>query len=217
MSTYDEHVPVLIVGGGLVGLASSMFLAGHGVRHLLVDKHPEVTLQGRARGINPRTMEIYRAFGIADAVEEAGRPFAGDAGGVRCETLAGEWHWLFPPELPREWPEHTAGTFNLADQNAVEPVLIEAARARGAEQRFETELVSFDTADDGVTAAVEGRRSGERRTVHADYVLAADGRRSPVRERLGITRSAQGQPLTFVSIVFDADLSELVRQRAILW
>lgn len=217
MNNHDEHVPVLIVGGGLVGLATSMFLAHHGVPHLLVDKHPEVKLQGRARGINPRTMEIYRAFGIADAVEKAGKPFAEDAGGVRCETLSGEWFWFFPPESPREWTEHTAGTFGLADQNAVEPVLIEAARAHGAQQRFDTELVSFESEDDGVTTIIEDRKTGERRTVRADYVVAADGRRSSIREQLGVSRTTQGQPMNFVSIVFEADLSELVERRAILW
>ncbi|MFI6290493.1 FAD-dependent monooxygenase [Nonomuraea sp. NPDC050790] len=128
-----------------------MFLSQHGVRHLLVDKHPEVTLQGRAGGINPRTMEIYRASEVADAVNEAGTPFANHAGGVRCETLAGEWHWLFPPELPRAWPEHTTGTFNLADQNAVE-------------QRFETELTAFEQDDDGVTATIRDRKGGGARS-----------------------------------------------------
>jgi 2-polyprenyl-6-methoxyphenol hydroxylase-like FAD-dependent oxidoreductase len=216
INNHDE-VPVLVVGGGLVGLAASMFLAEHGVRHLLVDKHPEIRLQGRARGINARTMEIYRAFGIADAVHEAGRPFADDAGGVRCETLAGEWQWMFPPDAPTSFPEHTAGNFSLADQNAVEPVLIKAATSRGAEQLFETELVSLEQAEDGVTAVIKERRSGQRRTVRAGYVIAADGRRSPIREDLGITRTTQGQPLNFVSIVFEADLSELVERRAILW
>ncbi|MFI6394964.1 FAD-dependent monooxygenase [Nonomuraea sp. NPDC050540] len=217
MTTTHEHVPVLIVGGGLVGLATSMFLSRHGVRHLLVDKHPEVTLQGRARGINPRTMEIYRAFGVADAVNEAGTPFANDAGGVRCETVAGEWHWLFPPELPRAWPEHTAGTFNLADQNAVEPVLIEAAQHNGAEQRFETELTAFEQDDDGVTATIRDRKASETRTLRADYMVAADGRRSPIREQLDIAKPLQGQTLNFVSAIFEADLDQIIERRAILW
>ncbi|MER7132665.1 FAD-dependent monooxygenase [Streptosporangium saharense] len=217
MTTHHEHVPVLIVGGGLVGLATSMFLSRQGVRHLLVDKHPEVTLQGRARGINPRTMEIYRAFGVADAVTEAGRPFADDAGGVRCETLAGEWQWLFEPEQPREWPKHTAGTFSLADQNAVEPVLIEAARRNGADQRFETELTDFRQDDDGVTATIRDRATGEISTLRADYLVAADGRRSPIRERLGIAKPLRGRTLNFLSVIFEADLDELVERRAILW
>ncbi|MEV4443838.1 FAD-dependent oxidoreductase, partial [Streptomyces sp. NPDC049577] len=70
--TYDDDVPVLIVGGGYAGLATSLFLAHHGVRSLLVDRHPGVAIQGRARGINPRTMEIYRPLGLEDRIKEAG-------------------------------------------------------------------------------------------------------------------------------------------------
>lgn len=86
------------------------------------------------------TMEIYRAFGVAPAIYEAGKPFEDDAGVVRCESLAGEWYWLVEPDQPRSWSALTAGEVNLADQNVVEPVLIDAARARGADQRFTTQL-----------------------------------------------------------------------------
>ncbi len=217
MTTHDERVPVLIVGGGYAGLASSLFLSAHGVRSLLVDRHSGVSVQGRARGINPRTMEIYRAFGLAPAVHAAGKPFEQDAGGVRAETLAGEWYWLFEQDAPRSWPDLSAGEFNLADQNAVEPVLRSATVARGADQRFDTELVSFEQDPDGVSAVIEDRETGRRRNLRAEYLIAADGQRSPIRERLGITRTGPGVVRSFVSVVFRADLSELVTRRAILW
>ncbi|MGH3811716.1 MAG: FAD-dependent monooxygenase [Pseudonocardiaceae bacterium] len=217
MTTYDEHVPVLIVGGGYSGLASSLFLSHHGVHSLLVDRHTGVSMHGRARAINPRTMEIYRAFGVALAVYEAGKPFENDAGVVRCETLAGEWYWLFEQDRPRSWPDLSAGEFTLADQNTVEPVLIEASRARGADQRFATQMVSFEPGSDGVSAVIEHRETGQRRTVRADYLIAADGQRSSIREQLGITRTGPGVVRSFVVIVFRADLSELVSRRAILW
>jgi 2-polyprenyl-6-methoxyphenol hydroxylase-like FAD-dependent oxidoreductase len=85
VTTYDEHVPVLIVGGGYAGLASSMFLSQHGVRSLLVDRHPGVSIQGRARGINQRTLEIYRPLGLEPAITEAGKPFD-DEGGASGRT-----------------------------------------------------------------------------------------------------------------------------------
>lgn len=172
----DEHVPVLIVGGGYAGLASSLFLSHHGVHCLLVDRHAGVSLQGRARAINPRTMEIYRAFGVAPAVYEAGKPFENDAGVARCEALAGEWYWLHDQDGLLSWPD-----------------------------------------SDGVSAVIEHRETGQRRTVRADYLIAADGQRSSIREQLGITRTGPGVVRSFVVIVFRADLSELVSRRAILW
>ncbi|MBV9847491.1 MAG: FAD-dependent monooxygenase [Kutzneria sp.] len=214
---YDEHVPVLIVGGGYAGLASSLLLSHHGVPSLLIDKHPPFSLQGRARGINWRTMEIYRSLGIADAVHEEGKPFDDNAGVARCTTLAGEWEWLYEAEEPRGLPEHTAAEFCLADQSSVEPVLMEAALGRGADQRFNTTLVSFQADDDGVTAVVEDRDSGQRRTVRADYLIAADGSRSMIREQLGIERPGPGVVKHWVSIVFEADLSQIVKRSALFW
>jgi 2-polyprenyl-6-methoxyphenol hydroxylase-like FAD-dependent oxidoreductase len=165
MESFDEHAPVLIVGGGLVGLASSLFLADQGIRSVLVDRHPGVSVHGRARGINQRTMEIYRAFGIERKVLEAGRLFDEEAGVARCQTLDGPWEWLYEHEAPRAWPDLTAGEFCMADQNTVEPILIEAAAARGATHCFNTELLSFDADDNGVTAVIEDRTSGKSRTV----------------------------------------------------
>lgn len=213
----DERVPVLIVGGGYAGLTSALFLAHHGVRPLLVDRHPGVSIQGRARGINQRSMEIYRPLGLEPAIHEAGRPFDHDAGVARCETLAGHWTWLFEQEAPRAWPDLSAGEFCMADQNTVEPLLIDAARTRGADLRFNTQMLSFDADAEGVSALIEDRASGQRRAIHADYLIAADGHRSPIREQLGIARQGRGVTQHWASIVADADLSEIVRQRAMFW
>lgn len=212
-----KKTPVLIVGGGLVGLAGSLFLARQGVPALLVDRHPSVSIHGRARGINQRTMEIYRAFGVADAIQVAGQPFDAEAGVARCGTLAGEWEWIFDADEPRAWPDLTAGAFCMADQSSVEPILIEAAQAAGAEIRFHTQLVSFTADDDGVTAVIEDRETGERESVWAEYLVAADGNRSPIRQQLGISRSGEMTFQHTMNIVFRADLSAFLPRRALFW
>ncbi len=217
MTLYDESVPLLIVGGGYAGLAASLFLSRQGVRSLLVDRHPGVSIQGRARGINQRTMEIYRPLGLEQAIRAAGKPFDHDVGVARCETLAGEWQWLFERDAPRAWPDLSPGEFCMADQSDVEPILIEAARGRGADQRFNTQMISLDADAEGVCAVIEDRASGQRRSVRADYLVAADGNRSPIREQLGITRVGPGITQHWLSIVFEADLSEIVRRRALFW
>jgi putative polyketide hydroxylase len=64
MNTTDEiQVPVLIVGGALVGLSMSLFLAWQGVPSLLVEKHSAPARLPRARGHNARTMELFRILG----------------------------------------------------------------------------------------------------------------------------------------------------------
>lgn len=213
----DEYATVFIVGGGYAGLASALFLAHQGVRPVLVDRHPHVSVQGRARGINYRTMEIYRSLGLHERVSEAGRPFDEEAGVVRCERMAGEWQWLLGEEARRALPDLTAGEFGMADQRSVEPILIDAARARGADIRLGTQCVAVHQDGGGVTAVTEDRRTGQRRTVRSKYLIAADGYGGTVREQVGIARTGPGVTRHWVTFVAEADLSGIVTERAMFW
>jgi 2-polyprenyl-6-methoxyphenol hydroxylase-like FAD-dependent oxidoreductase len=212
-----ELTPVLIVGGGFAGLASALFLSHHGVPSVLVDRHPGVSIQGRARGINQRTMEIYRPLGIEALIKEAGRPFDEDSGVVRCESLAGEWNWLLADESRAPLPDLTPCGFGMADQRSVEPILIAAARERGADIRFGTQCVAVVPDIGGVTAIVENLGTGARRTIRADYLIAADGFRGTIGRRVGINRTGPGVIQHWVTFIIEADLREIVQKRAMLW
>ncbi|MBV9229927.1 MAG: FAD-dependent oxidoreductase, partial [Chloroflexi bacterium] len=69
---YNDTIPVLIVGGGLVGLSTSLFLTQHGIPSLLVERHPGTAIHPRARGINFRTMELFRELGVEEQLRAAG-------------------------------------------------------------------------------------------------------------------------------------------------
>lgn len=217
MTAYDETTPVLIVGGGYAGLAASLFLSHHGVRSILVDRHPDVSVQGRARGINQRTMEIYRPFGIEGRIREVGQCFDDESGVVRCENLADSWNWLLDEDSRQALPDLTASEFGMADQRSVEPILIDAARARGADIRFNTQCLSVDVQEAGVIAVTEGRGDGVRRVVRSDYLIAADGFRGAIGPQLGIARSGLGVTQNWITMVVEADLSEIITKRAMFW
>ncbi|WP_344196980.1 FAD-dependent monooxygenase [Kribbella karoonensis] len=217
MTIANETTEVLVVGGGLVGLATAVFLGELGVRTVLVDRHAGASIQGRARGINQRTMELYRAVGLEAEIRAAGRPFADDWGVARCETLAGDWHWLFADDAPKAWPDLSPSEFCQADQSAIEPILIAAGRTRGTSYRFGTELVSLTQDEDRATAVLGDLATGANSTVEARYVVAADGQRSPIREQLGIPRTGPGVVQHSASIVFRADLAPYVPRRALFW
>src|ERR671922_1057466 len=91
-SMYDEQTPVLIVGGGLSGLSTALFLSWHRARPLLVERHPDLLIHPRARGFTPRTVELYRQVGLEPAIRAAsfagGDAFAWVA--VRADRLASE-------------------------------------------------------------------------------------------------------------------------------
>ncbi|WP_327581759.1 FAD-dependent monooxygenase [Nonomuraea sp. NBC_00507] len=216
MTTLKE-TPVLIVGGGYAGLASALLLAHQGVRCVLVDRHPGASILGRARGINQRTMEIYRPLGLEQAVTEAGRPFAEEGGVARCTTLADEWQWIIAGDFPRALPELTAAEFCMADQSSVEPILAAAARDRGAELLFNTQCTAVAPDADGVTVEAEDRATGERHTFRARYVIAADGYSGTIREWLGIPRGGFRRLRDNISFVIRADLSDIITKRALFW
>jgi 2-polyprenyl-6-methoxyphenol hydroxylase-like FAD-dependent oxidoreductase len=213
----EETAPVLIVGGGYAGLASALLLSHHGVRPVLVDRHPAVSIQGRARGINQRTMEIYRPLGIEAQIKAAGRPFDEEAGVVRCENLAGEWTWILEDDTRTPLPDLTACEFAMADQRSVEPILIDAARANGADIRFNTHCVSVAADAAGVSAVIEDVTSGQRSTVRASYLIAADGFRGTIRSQLRIERPGPGVTQHWVTCVVEADLEQIVQKRAMFW
>ncbi|MFH9614150.1 FAD-dependent oxidoreductase [Streptomyces pratensis] len=200
----DLRVPVLIVGGSLVGLSASLFLSRLGVRHLLVEKHSSTSTHPRGRGNNVRTMEVFRAAGAEQLIRDAASVLADNHGILQAGSLTGDdQEWLFKEIDPGGGlARFSPSGWCLCSQNDLEPVLVTHARAQGSELRFSTELISFEQDADGVTAVVKDRETGERTTVRADYLVAADGPRSPVREQLGIGQTGPGDLFHNVSITF---------------
>jgi hypothetical protein len=87
----DRHVPVLVVGGSLVGLSTSVLLATQGVPHLLVERHRGTAVHPRAASFHQRTMEIFRNAGLQEAVEaQAEKEFVQDGAIVSVGSLASD-------------------------------------------------------------------------------------------------------------------------------
>ncbi|MEU3314943.1 FAD-dependent monooxygenase [Streptomyces sp. NPDC006662] len=203
----DVRVPVLVVGGSLVGLSTSLFLSRHGIRHMVVEKHAGTSVHPRGRGINARTMELFRTAGVEPAIRREASALEANQGILQTQALIGGEHkWLIKAVDPTGALARFSPTgWCLCSQNNIEPVLAAQSRAQGADVRFSTELMNFDQDGDGVTALVKDRDTGEHLTVRADYLIAADGPRSPVREALGIRQAGNGELFHNVSIVFRSE------------
>ncbi|GHI06771.1 monooxygenase [Streptomyces cellostaticus] len=212
----DHRVPVLIVGGSLVGLSMSVFLGRLGVRHMLVERHSGTSIHPRGRGNNVRTMELFRVAGIEPDIKAAASLLADNHGILQTPTLVGDaGEWLFKQIDPGGGLARFSPTsWCLCSQNDLEPVLLDSARELGGDLRYFHRMESFAQDADGVTATVLDRTTEERCTVRADYLIAADGPRSPVRHALGIGQTGPGDLFANVSVTFrSAGLAEVVGDR----
>src|SRR5690349_23678023 len=93
----DNDVPVLIVGGSLVGLSTAVFLGHHGVPSLVLERHRGTAIHPRAALVSQRTIEAYRALGLQAEIEAAAaREFAQNGAIVSVDSLGGnELDWYF--------------------------------------------------------------------------------------------------------------------------
>src|ERR1700761_3458993 len=208
-------IPVLISGGGPVGLSASLFLSQHGVRSLLVERHPSTAITPKARGINARTMEVFRQSGIDAAVRAAGLAEGGTGLIVWTETLAGNEIERGVPA--RALPKNMAITpvkNCLCAQDDLEPVIRRFAEAAGpGELRFNTEMTSFVQTADGITGVLTDRITGAETPFTARYLISAEGAQSRVRRALGVKMLGQEKVYDSVNILFHAELTQWVKDR----
>ncbi|MBP2322938.1 aklavinone 12-hydroxylase [Kibdelosporangium banguiense] len=205
---------VLIVGAGLGGTSTAMFLAKRGVDVTVVERHESTSIHPRASGQYPRTMEFLRIAGVDEQIKAV----AEDTGlKMRvAETVRGPIHQTIIgnlDELKSAVEKVTPAGWGSASQDQAEPIMMAQAENHGARFRFGTELVSFKQDTDGVTAQLLERDTGRTDEVRAQYLIAADGNRSRVREKLGIPRFGKGRLANHIGMVFNADLSELLTDK----
>jgi putative polyketide hydroxylase len=198
----DKRVPVLIVGAGAGGLATSALLAKHGVRSLVVEKRREVFIYPKARNLSFRSLEILRRLGLSDEVhavaEHVSEMVTKPTLNSPAEEPAIDLDAIFAG-LDTLSPEPTV---QYCPQSRLEPILVAETRRRGSEVRYGTELSSFEADGTGVSVVLRDRDSGESETVRADYLVGADGVHSPVRNVLGTATSGYGAVPIFVVFIY---------------
>ena len=199
----NDIVPVLVVGGGPVGLALAGDLGWRGIACTLVEQSDGSIYQPRMDLVGIRTMEFCRRWGIVPAVE--GSPYPRDYAqdNIYLTSLTGyelgreRFPGIGQAPPPKESPQRR----ERCPQNMFDPILRAfAASQNNAALRYRTRLISFTQTADLVTAMVENAETGAREEILARYIVGCDGARSLVRETLGI--AMQGNPvLTYTTNV----------------
>jgi 2-polyprenyl-6-methoxyphenol hydroxylase-like FAD-dependent oxidoreductase len=208
-----EEVPVLIIGGSLVGLTTALLLGHHGVPSLVVERHAGTAIHARAGHFQLTTTEMLRQVGLETKVRETSALTYHPTGGiVAVESLAGKELATYVKELNEGVAGLSSTVRVFINQDALEPILRRRATELGASVRYRTEATAFAEDEDGVTVTVRDLDGGERR-VRARYVVAADGNRSPMRARLGIGMEGHGELSRSITIYFRGDCGPLLQDR----
>src|SRR5262245_25382653 len=202
-----SEIPVLIVGGGPVGLALALDLGWRGVPCLLVEQGDGDVIDAKMFATGIRTVEFCRRWGIAERVKNWGFPDDFPFDNVFVTSLTG--HELgriaMPPQ--RDVPAFPASPERFAHcpQFVFDPILAEAARAYPCVRlRYRCRLRSFREESDGVIADLIDEATGKSESVRARYLVGCDGFASTVRKMLGIAMHGTDIINRSVNVMFSA-------------
>ncbi|RSE77028.1 FAD-dependent oxidoreductase [Achromobacter denitrificans] len=167
---------VVVVGAGPVGLSTALDLARQGVRVVVLDDDFRLSTGSRAICFSKRTLEIWDRLGVGQRMIDKGVSWNVGKVFFREQEV---WRFDLLPE-----PGHRRPAFINLQQYYAEGYLYEQARQEpNIDLRWKNKVIAVTQADDGVTLSVETPDGSY--PLHADWLIACDGARSPVRKLIG--------------------------------
>ena len=145
-TSYD----VVVVGAGPSGLTTAASLARSGVRVLVIEKHPGLSVFPKATGIRPRPMEIMRSWGLEDTILRQSQKARMTMAIRPILSVPGDEVSIGLPS-PEELRRHSPSPIAVCPQDRLEAILAQHLLDHGGEIRFGTELLGLRQHDDRVT------------------------------------------------------------------
>ncbi|WP_321845848.1 FAD-dependent monooxygenase [Paraburkholderia bannensis] len=217
----SEMRPVIIVGGGPVGLGAALELARCRVPSILIERNARTSWHPKTRNFNTRTMEIARGWGreVYDELRQLDLPpqwkakirFASSIVGKEVGTIDSNGFAGAGPELS---PVSSV----LSSQDMIEPVMLRQVMRSGmVDVRFNHEMVEFvhgqEAGADGVEIRVRDKTTGEMQTLKGSALIASDGASSSMRSVLGLNLEGTMKIAHFMTVYFKADIEQYVGER----
>jgi 2-polyprenyl-6-methoxyphenol hydroxylase-like FAD-dependent oxidoreductase len=197
-------IPVLIAGGGPVGLALAIELGLAGIPCTLVERRDGSLSVPKMSGLSVRSMELNRRWGIAEKVKRAGWPQSRPNDFLYCTSMTGPvlTRVRIPPyteKHPPFTPEPDCGCAQIF----YDPILLERVRALPlVTLRHMTSLDCFEQDANGVRATVTDRLTGKSEIIEAEYLVGCDGADGAVATQLNLDYEGVGVFATSTNIYF---------------
>lgn len=201
----EVDTPVLVVGGGPVGLGLAIELGRSGIPvHLIEMRDGSVTVPKMSQ-VHARSLEICRRWGVSEQVYEEGFPRAHPHDFIYVTTLVG--HELLRIKRPsfNEQPRQSASPERdyQCPQLYFDPILRRLAETMApVKLRYFQRLDGFHEDADRVVVDVTDIRTGKSSRLSCRYLVGCDGAQSTVRQQLGIAMGGAGRLDSSVSIFF---------------
>jgi 2-polyprenyl-6-methoxyphenol hydroxylase-like FAD-dependent oxidoreductase len=215
-----DDADVLVVGGGPVGITMALELGYRGVAFTLVEEAGRSSVPLTVSALGPRSMEIFRRHGLADAIRAAGLSEDHPLDIAWVSRVGGHELHRLRRGTPAARPAfaHTPEPDAVCPQHRLMPLLTQAL---GVDPhgpiRFHTRMESFRTAGDGIAAVVRDLDSGQVTTMRARYLVACDGASSAVRAACRVAAPAQFGSWPLRHILFRApELHDRLGERGAL-
>ena len=212
------NVDVLIVGAGPAGATTAVFLGKQGINTLMISRNRGPADTPRAHIVNQRAMEVFRDAGLEADCLDVAAPAQYLANtfflrGLAGEEMARQWAWGNNPARMGDVLTASPCSFVDLPQTKMEPILLAEAARLGVNVRFDTQLLSLEQDDEGVTAHVVDCLSGREYSVRASYLVGADGANSRVAREVSLPMVGQGGLGSAYNILCEMDLSAYTAHR----
>ena len=181
MQGAPQRRPLIVIGAGPVGLSAAIDARLRGLDVLLFDEDDSVSFGSRAVCYAKRTLEILDRYGVGEALCKKGVSWSVGRTFVRKEEV---YRFNLVPDAGH----HRPGMINL-QQYHLEEALVARATELGADLRWKHKVVGVEPLDGGARVTVDTPEG--RFDIEADWLVVADGARSPVRHQLGLDMEGQ--------------------------